>query len=103
MNWKDKALAATSGSQFGAILHCAFGVEKEAPCFNGKASVTSDGFVMCNFTDKNGEGHWGAFVGSVSDLKRNVEGLAKHLKLNAADRSALTLAVAGWVAQDWRS
>lgn len=103
MTWKDKALAATKGSKFGAILACAAGVEQPAPYFSGKASVTSDGFVMCNFTDHRGYGYMGAFVGSISDLDRNVEGLARHLKLSAEDHDALKALVENWFGQDYRS
>ena len=102
-NWKDKALAATRGSQFGAILRCAFDVEREAkPRFCGKATITSDGFVMCDFVDLNGGAHWGAFVGDFTGLDRNVEGLAKHLALNSDDHNALTAAVTNWIATDYR-
>lgn len=35
--------------------------------FHGKGSVTSDGFVMQDFTEAGGERHSGAFVGRLSD------------------------------------
>ena len=105
MSWQDKALAATNGSQFGAILRCALDRNEpdDVPCFNGKASVTSDGFVMCNFIDRDGRCHLGAFVGSATDLHRNVAGLANHLKLNVADHNAMRAAIANWIGRDWRS
>lgn len=102
LSWQGNAIAATRDSQFGAILACALGREQAAPYFYGKATVTSDGFVQCNFCDKDGDHHWGAFVGAFSDLDRNVERLAKHLKLNSDDHNALTAAVAGWIGKDWR-
>ena len=74
--WKDRALAATRGTQLGAIIACSLSLPRSSPMFNGKASITSDGFVMCDFTDTAGVTHMGAFVGAVSDLNRNVEGLA---------------------------
>lgn len=100
-NWKDKALAATRGSQFGAILSAATDTEIPAPSFSGKASITSDSFVMCNFTKANGENHMGAFVGGASDLVRNTQGLAKHLKLDDAERAELFATVRNWIGQDY--
>jgi hypothetical protein len=67
---------------------CALGRKIEGPSFDGKALVTSDGFVMCNFTDSYGQYHMGAFVGDISDLDRNVAGLSAHVKLNETDRAA---------------
>lgn len=100
MNWKEKALAATRGSQFGAILCAATGTDAPAPCFTSKASITSDGFVMADFTGADGRQHMGAFVGSVADLVKNSVGLADHLKLNSGDRAELFAAVRGWIEAD---
>ena len=100
MNWKEKALAATSGSQFGAVLCAATGTEAPPPCFTSKASVTSDGYVMADFTGKDGQHHMGAFVGSATDLVNNTVGLADHLKLSAAERAELFATVRGWIGAD---
>lgn len=99
--WKQKVLAATRGSQFGAILNCALGEKIEAPCFTSKAVVTSDGYVQANFVDKNGCARHSAFVGSAADLVNNTKGLAGHLKLSAADRAELYAIVRGWIATDY--
>jgi hypothetical protein len=104
LTWKDKALAATNGSQFGAIIRCALGLDAgltTGPRFVGNASVTSDGFVMCNFIDKNGQFRHSAFVGSKDDLTRNFRGLSDHLKLNDKDRAAFRKVLASWISQDW--
>jgi hypothetical protein len=101
LTWKDKALAATRGTQFGAIIRCALGQNGGFCGFQGKATVTSDGFVMCNFVDRNGQGHHGAFVGSKDDLTRNFRGLSDHLKLNDKDRAAFRKVLASWISQDW--
>ena len=96
--WQTKALEATRGSRLGAIIACALNTDRDAtPRFEGTAFVTSDGFLMCNFVDRDGEPHWGAFVGDFSDLKANVIGLTEHLKLNEADAKAFRSAVMGWV------
>lgn len=101
MNWKKKALAATAGSQFGAILAAATDTKIKAPCFTSKAVITSDGFVTANFVGDDGRAHLGAFVGHVSDLVRNTQGLADHLKLVDADRAELFSAVLSWISVDY--
>lgn len=88
-NWKKKALAATAGSQFGAILAAATDTKIKAPCFTSKAVITSDGFVTANLVGADGRAHLGAFVGHVRDLIRNTNGLADHLALEGADRAEL--------------
>lgn len=101
---KTKILAATRGTQTGAILACIFGEDREAePRFEGKAIVTSDGFLMANFVDRNGAYHHGAFVGAVSDLDENLLRLKRHMDLTNAEYNALTALAADWVAQDYRS
>lgn len=101
---KNKILRGCStGGQLHAILACVLGEGIPAPHYYGKASVTSDGFVMCSFVDRNGEGHSGAFVGSMGDLERNLDGLASFLHLSVAERDALWQAVEGWIAVDYRS
>lgn len=95
-NWKDRALAATKHTQFGAIIARALNTEIPAPCFISNASITSDGFVMCNFLDRDGNVRMGAFVGAASDVVRNAEGLAKHLKLSREERKELFATLHSW-------
>ena len=98
MDWRARALAATQGSRFGAILRCALNVERDAiPRFEGAPSLTSDGFLLCNFVDRNGNLHWGAFVGSADDVARNLEGLCAHLRMTRADARELADALRQWV------
>lgn len=95
----SRALAATNG-QLHAILSCAAGREPKwgaAPQFHGKATITSDRFVMCNFTDSQGRGHMGAFVGSLDDLDRNVDGLCAFLKLKDGPKHELKHLVNVWL------
>lgn len=104
--WQWKALQATRGTRFGAILACAseryYDAAPATPRFVGRASVTSDGFVMCNFVDQRGNGHRGAFVGAIADLNANVSGLADHLALNDAERLALGALISRWIGADYR-
>lgn len=102
LTWKDKALAATRGSQFGAIIRCALGRDAgqtTGPRFVGKANITSDRFIMCNFIDSNGQFRHGAFVGAFDDLTRNYRGLSDHLKLNDKDRAAFRRVLASWAGE----
>ena len=103
--WQLDALAATKGTKFGAILRCAINrnIPEAFPQFSGKATITSDGFVMCNFTDADGRFHIGAFVGSASDLSINIAGLADHLDLSREDHLALCAAITNWIEKDYRS
>jgi hypothetical protein len=101
---QERVLAATNGTQTGAILRCAFNKNGpgETPRFEGRASVTSDGFVMCNFVDAGGRGHHSAFVGSMADLNDNLVRLSDHLRLDAAEDEELMDAVDNWIANDYR-
>ena len=105
--WQDLALAAADGTQTGAILRCALNRNTEAvPRFEGKASVTSDGFIMCSFVGRNGEGHMGAFVGAYDDLLRNLGKLAAHVEKYGkvkVDHKAMLDAIDAWISVDYRS
>lgn len=101
MNWKEKALAATRGRQLGAILAAATDTKIEAPYFTSKATVTSDGFVVADFTGADLRKHMGAFVGSSADLVRNTLGLADHLQLNDEERKELLTTVRNWIGTDY--
>lgn len=98
---KTELVLETRGTQFGAILAAALGFKIDGPHFVGKAIVTSDGFVQCNFVDRNGVARHSAFVGSVEDLVRNTKGFADYRKLDETDRNALYSAIHGWVAIDY--
>lgn len=100
---KTEILATTRGTQTGAILACIFGEDRDAePRFEGKAIVTSDGFLMANFVDSNGTYHHGAFVGSVSDLDENLVRLQRHMGLTNAQYGELTADVDSWIQTDYR-
>jgi hypothetical protein len=99
-----RALAVTKGTRLGAILAAAFEVaDRPAPAFQGKAVITSDGFVMCDFADSDGRFHRGAFVGDVTELERNLDGLSKHLRLDHAARAVLLGQIQAWIDSDFRS
>ena len=101
--WQDRAIAATRGTQTGAILRCALGRSDDSfPRFVGHASITSDGFITCDYVDSDGRSHSGAFVGGVSDLTANTIGLANHLHLSDSDRKSLFTTIQRWIGCDWR-
>jgi hypothetical protein len=103
--WVEKALAESAHTRTGAILRCALGLnnKNDFPRFMGKASVTSDGWLMCDFIGSSGQLHRGAFVGAASDLTANIGSLAAFLKLNSDDHEAMKAAVANWIGKDYRS
>lgn len=106
-NWVAEIVACTQGTQLGAIARCALESidfpNDRTPRFVGKASITSDGFIMCSFVTAQGESKPCAFVGSVSDLERTAIGVADHLELVKADRLAWFAKVREWIATDWRA
>ena len=90
MNWQAKALDATKGSLLGAVLRCAMKVERDAlPRFEGQATLTSDGFLMCDFVDAEDMVHFGAFVGANKDYQDNLRKLAAHCKLTGEETGEL--------------
>lgn len=100
---RDKIMRATMQTKLGEILRCAsrcyegIGHPTKGRAFVSHATVTSDGFVMCDFIDGNDEHHMGAIVGSVADLDANVLKLAAHLSSTFAQINALTALVTSWI------
>jgi hypothetical protein len=104
LDWKTRVLNGTHGTQSGAILRLAFGQnDDQCPRYEGKASVTSDGYLMCNFVDKDGDLHWGAFVGDVAGLARMHANVTRHFKLTAPQSVELGDAIDDWAGSGWRS
>lgn len=99
-----KLHAATAGTRFGAMIDCAYGKNRDAtPRFVGKATITSDGFLMWSFVDRHGEGHSGAFSGGYGDYVDNMHGLARHLDLKPRDEMAdFYAAMKAAIGQDYR-
>lgn len=105
-SWQDRAIDAThgNGSRLGSILICALNRNEEDnfPQFTGKAVITSDGYITCNFVGKDGRAHLGAFVGASEEWCANVRGLAAHLKLSETERAELFQTMRDWIAVDYR-
>jgi hypothetical protein len=99
----EKIIAVAKGTKTGAIVACAFDKNEpnECPRFEGTASLTSDGFLMCDFVDSDGECHMGAFVGDVSSYRNNIQKLADHCGLAGRERAEFMGVMNGWVANKW--
>jgi hypothetical protein len=97
----DKILSYThrTQSQLGCILVAVLGQNDPniVPRFEGKAHVTSDGYVMCSFITRDYQYKMSAFVGSLADLELNVRGIANHAKLNPKERLQFYGAVQAWL------
>jgi len=77
-----QALDTTKGSRLGAMLACAFMGDDQptdGPHFSGKANVTSDGYLMWDFTNKAREFHRGALAGDWQSFMDNIRQLVVHL------------------------
>lgn len=109
-DWRQVIVNATKGNQsrLGALIisilkkDYVLAQKGSVPRFDGNATITSDGFVMCDFYGRQGDFHRGAFVGSIGDVVDNFRKLADHCKLNDEDRKAMFLALKNWIAQDYR-
>ena len=91
-------------TQLGAIVMAAIGKKPPSPPeLVGKATITSDGMVMCDFIDPSGTYHYGAFVCSDRDMVRNIVGLANHCNLSNDEKVAFLAMVNNWIGKDHRS
>jgi hypothetical protein len=96
----DALYSARPDPQTHAIIAAMLGAEpKTSARYVGKAIVTSDGFVLCNFVGSDGVAHHGAFVGSMAELERNVKDVAAAVKVPAAEVDKL---ISSWIATDYR-
>ena len=99
----QKALYTARQTRTGAMIRAAAGVVAEGPTFHGKASVTSDGFLICDFSEASGERHGGALAGSWNDLHANLATLCEFLDFDAAQRKELMDLMNSWIAFDYRN
>lgn len=102
-DWLGALLAASKTSRTGAMIRCAFGLERsKLPRFEGPAIITSDAFVFCNFRPSSGKLCEGAFAGTMADVIRNVRGIADHCELDPQERAAFYAKMREWFADDYR-
>lgn len=101
MTLNERIYTQRVSPHFHAMLAAMLGREPLTSAkYVGKATVTSDGFIMCGFEDADGDYHHGAFVAGYSEVERNMVGLAKHLKVKEDKLLAL---LRSWIATDYRS
>lgn len=106
--WQTRALlACKQGAEYtrtGCLLINMLGSEPTSgPKFKGLLSITSDGYVLCDFVKRDGTYTSGAFVGLVSNLVANFRGLADHLKLTDVQRKELFDTVIKNIGIDYRA
>lgn len=104
-SWQYRAIEATQGpnTKLGAILLAVLRKQRNTrPQFVGSATITSDGFIMCDFIAGNGRYHYGAFVCAVEDLVHNFRGLAEHLRLKDSEAEEMFNEVRSWIGRDYR-
>jgi len=103
-HWQDVVLGAAQGTRTGALVRAALGRNKPTnyPRFLGRPTVTSDGFMVCNFADALGQGqNVRAFAGHIDEFAQNVRALADHCSLTGAERSGLFTAIVLWIGTDY--
>jgi hypothetical protein len=101
----ERLVRIARGTKTGAIVAAVHGLDRTIwPRFEGVASTTSDGYVLCDFVDADGVGHYSAFVGERSEVIEQVKALARHAKLTPAERAGLELRVENWCGKQnyWR-
>lgn len=100
----DQIIKEGSGAnQFISIVAAAYDKAGETiPRFVGRANVTSDGYLMCDFVTRDGGHKHGAFFGAVSDLWENERRFVEHFKLAPAVAKELHAKLQAWIATDWR-
>ena len=87
-------------TQTQAIIAAAYDLPNRAtPRFGARATVTSDGFLIADFTTRDGEHHMGAFVGSLADLNANIEHFIDFFGLTQEQADDLRAKIKGWYCQ----
>lgn len=100
--------AVNCSPMFCAILDAAFDVpldlRRTAPTYHGKATITSDGLVMCDCVDGDGNGRPDAFVCSWESLLENARNLDAHINAHFENEwgDHVERAVRAWIDKDWR-
>jgi hypothetical protein len=100
----DLLYVGSGATQMHAILACAMGRDPLTTArFVGKATVTSDGYIQCDFVDHDGTGRRSAFVGSYGELEANLQSLViQHLGLGQDELQQATTLIESWIGTDYR-
>jgi hypothetical protein len=110
--WNVRILTEAHGnkSQGGALIIAALRnasiriprAHAGLPRFNGRAIVTSDGFLICFFVGKDRQGHAGAFAGAANSFEKSCNAIAANARLDAEERRAFFDAIKSFVEIDYR-
>ncbi len=105
IDYRFRLIEATQGNQtrLGAVVLAAIGRRPDNPPYlSGRATITSDGLLMCDFTSKDGVFHPGALVGDDEDFARNLLGLCNHCQLSNDEKTEFLARVNHWIEFDHR-
>jgi hypothetical protein len=80
--------ARTNPGRLRAYVNAAFDVDDELPRFVGQAVRTSDGYLIGDFVDQDGNGHSGAFWGSAAEAERQFDAFETWMRHNDAFTAA---------------
>jgi hypothetical protein len=71
--------------------------------FTGRATVTSDGHIMCNFTTAGDEHHHGAYAGHIDQLAAYLDYLITELQLDPVQTLELQRSLDAFIATSYEA
>lgn len=104
-DWRLRLIEATQGNRsiLGCVVIAAIGHRSENPPYLvGKATVTNDGQVLCDFVERGGTYYFNARIGDDEDFARNIAGLAVAAGLDDLERIEFLARVNNWIGRDER-
>lgn len=101
--WEAKAIRATAGTRFGMMLMSALHLEPDEPPRCGRPCITSDGYLIGDYTARDGTRHMGALLGEAKDLERNIIGFPRHINMTPQERKEFYHLWRKWIETDYRS
>lgn len=103
-DWRYKVLNATGPGKLRILaLYVLNKHMGTSPRCAGPWIITSDGFVMGDWIDRDSTFHHGAMICDVEDLIRNFRGLAEHAKLTQAESDLFFAEIRKAIHTDYRS
>lgn len=104
-DWRLKLIEATRGNQslMGCLVLAAIGKEpSNPPFFRGKARITNQNEVLCDFVGKDRIYHSMARISDDEDLVQNLVRLTVHCDLTDDERVEFLARVNAWIEHDDR-
>ena len=92
-------------SQTHALVLAALDLPPRRPPvgFSGRATVTSDGHIMCNFTTAEDEHHHGAYAGHIDQLAVYLDYLTTELQLDPVQTLELQRSLDAFIATSYEA